>query len=94
MFTFIQEWMKNLSGYLILATVLEHMVPGEQYRSYIRFFTGLVLAVMLADPLLELLHMKSDFSAVLEEFTNTQEVRDIEEAQALFSETGEMGSWE
>lgn len=94
MFALIQEWMKNLSGYLILAAVLEYLVPQEQYRSYIRFFTGLVLAILLADPLLQILKLKTDFSDLFQEFSKSQEMREIEEAQTLFSEMGETGIWE
>lgn len=54
MFEGIYEWLKNLAYYVILVTALFHMIPGEVYQKYIRFFTGLVMVVLLLSPILQL----------------------------------------
>lgn len=48
----IYEWLKDLAYYVILVTVISHMIPGEVYQKYIRFFTGLVMVVLLLSPVL------------------------------------------
>ena len=54
MFEGIYEWLKDLAYYVILVTALFHMIPGEVWGKYIRFFTGLVMVVLLLSPLLQL----------------------------------------
>lgn len=53
MFRYLYEWIQNIAFYLILVTVVLHAVPGENYKKYIRFFTGLVLILMLLTPVFE-----------------------------------------
>lgn len=54
MFEGIYEWLKNLAYYVILVTALFHMIPGEVWGKYIRFFTGLVMVVLLLSPIFQL----------------------------------------
>ena len=44
-------WMKSLIFYLLLATIVTHMAPSNQYKQYIRYFIGLVVIVLLASPI-------------------------------------------
>lgn len=50
----IREWIQNISVFLIVSAAVLHAVPGKDYRKYIRFFTGLILILLLADPILKL----------------------------------------
>ena len=49
MFTYIYDWIKNLVFYLILMTMLMQIIPDSDYKKYIRFFTGLVLILLVWD---------------------------------------------
>lgn len=40
---------------MVMVTAVMHVIPNSGYKRYIRFFTGLVLVVMLSDPFLKLL---------------------------------------
>lgn len=55
MFEYIYEWIENVAFYLVLATAVLHVIPNQEYRKYIRFFTGLVLILMLAAPILKIM---------------------------------------
>lgn len=54
MFDYIYEWIQNVAFYLVLVTAALHAVPNQDYRKYIRFFTGLVLILMIMTPILRL----------------------------------------
>lgn len=54
MFDYLYDWLKDLSYYLILVTAVTYALPSNSYRKYIRFFTGLVLLLMLLTPVLQL----------------------------------------
>lgn len=57
----IGEWIQNIAVFLIVSAAVLHAVPGEDYRKYIRFFTGLILILLLAGPILEISGMARSF---------------------------------
>ena len=69
MFGSLYEWLKDLSFYLILVTAVLYVLPSNSYRKYLRFFTGLVLIVLLITPVLNLFGMKPSVGeSLMEEF--------------------------
>lgn len=46
------DWVWKLAGYLIFMTAVLQLVPGEKDRKYIHFFTGLVLIILIASPVI------------------------------------------
>ena len=58
MFDYLYEWLQNLSFYLILVTAVTYVLPSNTYRKYIRFFTGLVLILMILMPVCNLFGIK------------------------------------
>ncbi len=70
---FLCEWTKNLAFYMIVVTIMIQMVPGEGYKKYIRFFVGLILILMLTQPVMEIFKLKDDFSEFYNEAKKQQE---------------------
>lgn len=68
MFESIYEWLRNLSFYLILVTAVVHVLPGNGYKKYIHFFTGLVLISMLLMPVLEFFNEEVKVNEIYERF--------------------------
>lgn len=54
MIAFIEKWLQNLAYYLIFTTVIVQIIPDNEYKKYIKFFCGLVLVLMLINPLVRL----------------------------------------
>lgn len=54
MFDYLYEWIQNIAFYLVLVTAVLHAVPDKAYKKYVRFFTGLVLILMIITPVLRL----------------------------------------
>ena len=48
----IYSWIKCLAIFYILLTMLIHLVPTGKYQRYVRFFMGLLLILVLIQPLL------------------------------------------
>ena len=98
MFSYLYEWIMNLSYYMVMVTAVMHIVPNSDYKRYIRFFTGLVLVLMLTDPVLGLLgaayreqvekmeQALQDFMGMSEDFEEESKERDQEDF------AGSMGS--
>lgn len=80
MFTYLNQWIMNLSFYMVMVTAVMHIVPNSEYKRYIRFFTGLVLAVMLADPFLRLLGTGDLWADLYESPVYQEQLEKMEEA--------------
>ena len=57
----IYSWIQNISVYLIVTAAVMHAIPGKEYEKYVRFFSGLVLILLLFTPLLKLTGKETDF---------------------------------
>ena len=95
MFTYIYDWIKNLVFYLILMTMLMQIIPDSDYKKYIRFFTGLVLILLLARPVFGIFHLEEEFDRIYHSIEYHQNVREMERAREVF-ESAEEGylEWE
>ena len=54
MLNFCYEWLENISYFLVLSAVVIHLLPGEVYRRYVRFYLGLILISLVLGPVLNL----------------------------------------
>ncbi len=77
---FFREWMENLSFYIIIVTVAVQLLPNNSYKKYIEFFTGLILILMLASPILKLVGIEQKFEMFFENAEYEQRVKEIERA--------------
>lgn len=57
----ILNWIKPIIYFSIFITVMLHLLPGEKYTKYIRFFAGLLMIVLVMRPVLNLFG-NGDFS--------------------------------
>ena len=93
MFTYIYDWIKHLVFYLILMTMLMQIIPDSDYKKYIRFFTGLVLILILAKPLMGVFHLEEEFANLYHSMEYRQNRKEMERAREQF-EAAEEGYFE
>lgn len=84
----IYGWIQNISVYLIVMAAVMHAIPGKDYGKYIRFFSGLVLILMLSSPLLRLAGMEGTFRTLYKGKEYEMERREIERAEELYEQSG------
>lgn len=53
--SYIFSWVKNLVCFYLLLTVVLHLLPRQNYRKYVRFFSGMLLTILVVSPALTLL---------------------------------------
>ena len=73
MFTYIYEWLEKISVYLILMTAVQHVLPSDVYKKYIRFFIGIVLIMMLLMPVLNVGKAEWEIPQIDEKYESAQE---------------------
>lgn len=54
MIEMLYGWLQDMVFYLLIITAVLEVLPGGNYQKYIRFFTGMVLLLLLLTPVLAL----------------------------------------
>ena len=90
MFDYLYEWIQNIAFYLIMITAVMHLIPNPEYKRYIRFFTGLVLVVMLTAPLLKLMGMEGSWRELYETQEYQRQLKKMEEAAKYLNGNSEV----
>lgn len=63
------ELTKNIVIYLIIVTILKNLIGKSSYQKYISIFTGMVLIIIVAKPILTLFNVSDTFSYYFENNT-------------------------
>lgn len=84
MFRQLYDWIQNIAVYLILVSAVMHAIPGKDYEKYIRFFSGLILILLLFTPLLNLTGMADEFARLYRSQEYEMDRREIENAEEMF----------
>ncbi len=82
----IYTWMKNIVFYLVIITAVLEVLPGMAYQKYIRFFTGLVLMMLLLTPFLRLTEAGEIFSDLYHGYEYEQYKRELQEQEEYFQD--------
>ncbi len=84
----ICEWFGNIAVFLVVITAVMHAVPGKDYVKYIRFFSGLILILLLFTPVLKLFGMEERFREIYSGAEYEMRRREIQKAEEIYEEAG------
>lgn len=60
---FIKEWVTNIIIFILLATVLDMLLPNSSFQKYTKIVTGLILIAIILSPVMKL--FSSDFETAI-----------------------------
>lgn len=60
---FIKEWVTNIILFVLLATVIDMLLPSSKLQKYTKMVTGLLLIAIILTPILRII--SSDFEEAL-----------------------------
>jgi stage III sporulation protein AF len=60
---FIKEWITNIIIFILLATVLDMLLPNSSFQKYTKIVTGLILIAIILSPVMKL--FTSDFESAI-----------------------------
>ena len=83
MFAYLYEWIRNVAFYLVLVTALLHVLPRSGYQKYIRFFTGLVLILLVLSPVLKLFQMEEELRDAYRDDSWLEQLEEIEGVEEI-----------
>lgn len=64
---FFYGWIRSLTGYFLFMLILEHLLSGKKYGKYIRLFAGMVLILLVLQPLAGSLRLDEKMALAYEE---------------------------
>lgn len=56
--TGLYTWVKNIAYFFIFVTIVMNLVPGKQYKKYIKLFTGIILILIILAPVGQLFNLE------------------------------------
>ena len=80
MFEYVYQWIETIAFYLVILTIVIQLIPNNSYKQYVRFFVGLILILMLVNPICSLFGMQESFQEFYDEARYEQKMREIEQA--------------
>lgn len=83
MFRQLYDWIQNIAVYLIVVSAVMHAVPGKEYEKYIRFFSGLILILLLFMPLMNLTGIADEFVSLYKSQEYEMNRREIENSEEM-----------
>ena len=86
MFQYLYEWTQNLAFFIVLITAVLHAVPDSGYKKYIRFFTGMVLILMMVTPIFRIFGKDSQIMNFYKSREYETKLREIENASDYFKD--------
>jgi stage III sporulation protein AF len=80
---FIKEWITNIIIFILLATVLDMLLPNSSFQKYTKIVTGLILIAIILSPVMKL--FTSDFETAIASMGqfNSQEDQNIKNSIEL-----------
>lgn len=73
----IYGWIRNLTGFFLFMSVLEQVLPGRRYGAYIRLFSGMVLILLVLQPLTGRLELEELLARYYEQFVFQYQAEDL-----------------
>ncbi len=73
----VYQWIRNLAGYLMFLTVLEQVLPGKKYGKYIQLFAGMVLIILVLQPVTDGARLSEQIASAYRELEFQYEAEDL-----------------
>ena len=88
----LYEWVWNVAVYLLLVTAVTNVLPGDTYRKYLKFFTGVCLVIVMTQPLFSLFGMEEQLENAFRFYRFSGEQEELREEMAGMGEISRR-SW-
>ena len=69
----MNDWIRNLVGFWLIASVALQMLPNQKYEQYLRLFIGFFLLILLFHPLWKIGSLESYLKEHVDTFLKEQE---------------------
>ncbi len=72
-------WIRNIICYMLFISVIENLLPGKKYAKYLKLFSGMVLILLIIQPISSGLRLEDKISRYYESFVFQYETDDLKQ---------------
>lgn len=85
----VMEWVRTIVVYVILISVVLHLLPDKQYSKYVQLFLGLLLILITMGPIAKLFGKENPLELFYEQAFYTQEAQEEELLEQIKEQAGQ-----
>lgn len=74
----IYTWVKNIVCFMCILNLILQILPGKSYHKYVHFFGGVLLIIIVLNPLADLAKVSAGFEQVWRTESIKEELQDLE----------------
>lgn len=74
----IYGWIRNLTGFFLFMSVIENLLPNKKYGKYVRLFSGMILILLVLQPLTGSLRLEDKIAHEYESFVFRYQADDLQ----------------
>ncbi len=74
----IYGWIRNLTGFFLFMSVIENLLPNKKYGKYVRLFSGMILILLVLQPLTGSLRLEDKIAHYYESFVFRYQADDLQ----------------
>ena len=75
----VYRWVKNIIYYMIFLSVVNNLLADSKYGKYIRFFSGMVLILLVVSPFTGGLHLDEQISSMFKSISFQNDTDDLKQ---------------
>ncbi len=83
----VLQWIRTVIIYLILVSAVMHLLPDNGYKKYVQLFTGLLLILIVAEPLADFLEGEQTVDKIYRQAVEWQEKAERDQVLEQIEET-------
>lgn len=74
----VYGWIRNLTGFFLFMSVIDNLLPNKKYGKYIRLFSGMILILLVLQPLTGSLRLEDRIAHYYESFVFRYQAEDLQ----------------
>lgn len=80
------NWVRNIAFYMVLVTMMTYLMPNERYKKYLKFFTGILMVVLVIRPVMSVFGLEEGFGSNFLVESLKEEVSELKQDTAAVSD--------
>ncbi len=77
----VYRWVRNIIYYVIFISVVNNLLADTKYEKYLRFFSGMVLILVAAGPLLSGFGLERQLTALFEQISFQNDTEQLQQEE-------------
>ncbi|PKM50043.1 MAG: stage III sporulation protein AF [Firmicutes bacterium HGW-Firmicutes-7] len=87
---YLSNWAKNIVYYILFVKLISHLIPSGNMSKYIKLFTGVILIIVVMEPILSLPNMEQKIKSNILNMENIIAHKDFQSQSKTYSKVNDQ----